>query len=43
MLHLHAVALDSMAPNVRRIEEFNKASFAARAEQLRGSRERQKR
>ena len=33
-------ALDSMAPNVRRIEEF-KASFAARAEQLRGSRERQ--
>ncbi len=33
-------ALASMSPNLRRIEEF-KASFAARAEQLRGGRERQ--
>ena len=33
-------ALASMTPNARRIEEF-KTSFAARAEQLRGGRERQ--
>jgi hypothetical protein len=36
---VHQAELAAMSPNLRRIEEF-KATFAARAEQLRGSRER---